>query len=468
MKPPTLPLLLRLGLLLLICAFGVVREITPLPALSPIIGMVFLVWFALAWRNLAYIGKLTAAIALGLATFVWWRGDFSSDLLARAIGRAAFFTWFLLAMDILRSAAMRSAMVLRSGQALVNQPPGRRYTMLTLGSHVLSMLLNMGALTLLGTMTRRSIEQQTKADTIQRSEIRLRRMTLGTARGFAAFTLWMPTSVTILVVLAAIPGLEWQEFALQGMATAATFMTLGWLIDRISHPAPKAQFDPAGSLAQAILALVPMTLLTFAILGVGVVLAQLSGLRLIAALLISLPSFGLGWVLVQYQRTDPAMALRLAARRIWRQVLPELTTLHNEIAILAAAGFISVLLPQQIDTAALGQLIAHTGMSTGLVLALLVWLVALGSIIGLNPIISVAVGLELLVRIPNFDASPRMLAMAGTTGWALTTGLSPLGASIRLTARCIGRSPVEIGLIWNRRFSLVAGCVVSAVLVLFA
>lgn len=468
MNPPAVALLFRLGLLLSVCAYALTAEVRPLPTLAAATGVTFLLWLALAWRRLAIIPRLTVAVALSLTAYIWWCGGFTGALLTRAIGRAAFFTWFLLAMDILRSAASRSEMVLSSGQALVHQPPGRRYIMLTLGSHLLAMLLNMGALTLLGTMTKRSIEQQSPADTARRNEIRLRRMILGTSRGFAAFTLWAPTSVTVLVMLAALPDLNWHQFALQGVMTAAAFMTLGWLVDRLSYPVLPAQPGPERSPARLVRALLPLSLLTVAILCAGLILAQVSGLRLIAALLISMPTFGLGWIIFQYNRAGPVLALRLGARRICRQVLPEATTLHNEIAIIASAGFIAVILPQLIDAAALGQLIIRTDLSGGLVLTLLVWVIALSSVIGLNPIITVSIGLELLSQVPGFDATPQMLALAGTMGWAMATGMSPLGASMRLTGRCIGRSPAEIGLVWNRRFTMVAGCAVSTFLILFA
>lgn len=46
----------------------------------------------------------------------------------------------------------------RGGEAVVNQPPGRRYTVLTIGGALFGVLLNLGTISLLGTMIREGVD----------------------------------------------------------------------------------------------------------------------------------------------------------------------------------------------------------------------------------------------------------------------------------------------------------------------
>ncbi|MGD9864554.1 MAG: hypothetical protein AB7S99_15215, partial [Pseudodonghicola sp.] len=360
------------------------------------------------------------------------------------------------------TAALQSRMVRACGRALVDQPPGRRYLMLTLGSHLFSLLLNLGAMTLLGAMIRSATAPATVDPRI--AEIRLRRTGLAIMRGFAAATLWLPTSITVQVVLAAIPGYGWQEFAAQGAATAACFLAVGWLLDRLGHPPPPP--GPAAAPIRAALArLAPMGLLTLGILIAVAGVAVLSGLRPIAALLCVVPCVGLGWMALQRRRAGPARVPLLWLRQLRRRVLPDLATLRSEVTILASAGIIAVLLPHQLDTRALAALVLENHLSATMLLVPLVWIVALTAPLGLSPIVTVAASLELLVHLPGVDIAPGALAFAGTVGWCLGTGLSPLGATVRIMARAIARPAAQIGPVWNRSFTLWIGLAATAVLI---
>ena len=167
----------------------------------------------------------------------------------------------------------------------------------------------------------------------------------------------------------------------------------------------------------------------------------------------------MSWIVVQYSRAGPLGALILGSRRIFGRLLPDLVTLRSEIAILSAAGFIAVILPHQIDTEALGFFVAGLGLTEGWLLMLLMWTVTLTAPLGLNPIISVAVSVEILAQLSGFDFNPFVLAFGGILAWGSATGVSPFGATMRITGRSVDRTPSEVGLVWNRTFTL---CVLSA------
>lgn len=452
----------RFVLLLAVCTHAVVKEIAPETATTPVAGAALLVWMLLDLRKMALVAQVTVLAALLLATIAWTNGTLNQRLLFTAIDRAAFFTWFILSMDLLRAAAFRSRMVREAGQALIEQPPGRRYLMLTLGGHFFALLMNLGSVTLLGTV---AASARASARDARIAEIRLRRMSLAITRGFAAGTLWLPTSITVQIVVAAIPGFHWQDIAIQGIATAAGFMAIGWLLDRLSYPAPSPG-PMADATGAPLTKLLPIVMLTAGILIAATALATLSGLRPIAALLCVVPCFGLGWIAIQKRAAGGATAARLWVRTMRRRVVPEIASLRSEVGILASAGFIAVLLPLQIDTVALAELIRDNHLGGPLLLIPLMWLLTAAAMLGLNPIVTVAACLEILVNLPGVALPAPALALAGTAAWCMATGVSPLGATLRIMGRCINRPPARIGLVWNRSYTIWIGVAASAALII--
>ncbi|WP_294221507.1 hypothetical protein [uncultured Shimia sp.] len=445
--------MLSATLLLMVSGFAIGAEFHSLQPAAPLAGAALLTVTVLQWRPMAGIARATVLAALLLGAYYYLRGTLTTDILHRAIQRSAFFTLFVIALDILRTAAMGSAMVLDSGKTIVSQPPGRRYAMISLGAHIFALLLSVGTINLLGTMNQRSIDASPTNDPAHIREIRLRRMTMALIRGFAAVTLWAPTTVTVVVVVSAVPNLDWYQFFPLGISTAAGFLLFGWILDRVSYRQPP-RAPATAPLGSILLSLIPLISLTFGVLLITIALAAATGIRPIAALLICVPLFGLCWIALQNRRAGPMGALILTKRRLHRQVLPDIVTARSEIAILASAGFIAVVLPTQIDTQALGLFIAGLGITEPWLLVLTMWLITFTAPIGLNPIITVSVSIEILARLSGFAFTPYALAFAGTAAWALSTGISPFGATIRLTARCINRPVLDVGMKWNLPFTL--------------
>lgn len=451
-SPETLRTWLSILLIGIVFAYGIAREFGLGDKVSFAVAVIFLIWVALEWRGLVLIARVTFLASAAFGLWVSYTGGLSPDVLQKAVGRSAFFTFFLMAMDMLRAAAMTSPMVLRTGRTVVDQPPGRRYAVMTLGAHVFSLLLNLGSVTLLATMTRRSIEADTQA-TAEVKEIRLRRMTLAVIRGFTSYTLWGPTAVTAIFVTSLIPGFDWVNYAPYGLAFAVFYMLSGWMFDRLFYPRGSPQ-TPVQPLMSILIALAPMTGLTLSILGVAVAFSSLANVRLVGALFMCLPIFAALWIAIQYRRGGPARALALTGRKLGRKILPDLTSLRSEITLLSSAAFIATVLPDQVNTEALAQSVAALGLTEGSLLALLTWIVALCAPIGLNPLITVAVGIEILLRLSGYEFAPHNLAIAGAIGWALASAGSPISASLRIVGRTINRSPVKIGFGWNLGFTL--------------
>ena len=441
------------SLLVIIFLAAVCREIGAGSWSIVISGTGWLIFIGLEWRQMAGVAKATFMVAIAIFAVLASQGQISLDLIEKAFVRATFFSFFVTSLDILRSAAQTSPMIRHCGKLIIDQPPGRRYAVLTYGGHMFGILLNMGALNLLGTMVRRSIDSD-QVDVEDRiREMRLQRMTMALMRGFCALPLWAPTSVAVVLVLTGLPDTTWFDVAPYAMTTAFIYISFGWFIDRLSFPRPRI-IQKAGSLRGVLYSLLPLLALNVVVLGTAFLLSWLSPLRLIGALLICVPIFGIGWLIIQRSSAGLPLAFRMTGRRLAYKVVPGLSDLRTEICVLASSAFISIVLLPQIDVTALSDLIMQNGLGAGAVLVMTLWFISIAGPLGFNPIISVSLAVETLASLPGLHISPVLILMTCTLAWALVTGVSPFSAAERLTSRCIRKSPFVIGPRWNMVFTL--------------
>ncbi|MGO1121081.1 hypothetical protein ACTL6U_20465 [Rhodovibrionaceae bacterium A322] len=455
------------AVLVVVVAMAVAMELGVSGGSTLLAGAGILTFMALEWRRMARVARVTFLVGMGLLAWLYLMDQMSVDLLVKAVNRSAFFVFFVVSLDVLRDAATLSPLIKRCGKMIIDQPPGRRYAVLTFGGHLFGLLLNVGTLNLLGAMVRRTVDtgQQGVEDRVR--QVRLKRMTLALLRGFCAITLWAPTSVTVVVVLSAIPDFDWYAFFPLGVLTSVVYVLLGWALDRLWFSRGQVPDQPE-SLRRVIRSLFPLFLLNCFVLGTTIVVSELFGLRMIGALLICVPVIGAGWIIFEYRRAGGLKTLGLARRRITHHLVPGLCDLRSEIGILAAAGFMSVLILSMVDIQYLSQMTAQLGLTQGMILVAALWSILALGVVGFNPIITVAVAVGIVGSLTSLDMNPHLLALTGTMGWALVTGYSPFAAANRLVSRCVRHSPVEVGMRWNAPFILLVLLLTSAVLLIFS
>ena len=122
--------------------------------------------------------------------------------------------------------------------------------------------------------------------------------------------------------------------------------------------------------------------------------------------------------------------------------------------IFASSGFLGMILLPQIDVEFLSIMVSHYGLTAGWLLVLASWGIIIPALVGLNPLVTAILVLEILPRLSGVVFEPTYIAFMITFTWAGVVGLSPLATSVRMTARCINGDPFQIGMVWNRVFSL--------------
>tara|TARA_R110002111_G_scaffold262175_1_gene337268 strand:- start:22012 stop:23286 length:1275 start_codon:yes stop_codon:yes gene_type:complete len=422
-----------------------------------------LLFLALQWRQIYRTFQFFVLLAVGLALALWFMDYVTLAELATAIDRAAFFTFFLTSLAVLREAAGSSPLVRRCGTVMVNQPPGRRYLLMSVGSHLFSVMLNIGALNVLGTMVKRAINYGDTEEQRRIANIRSRRMLTAVLRGFSGIPLWSPTSVTMLLVMSAIPSLQWERYAPVGLLLAGLFILWGALLDRISYP--QRAVTPGAN--HRLHYLIPLVLLVAVIPSSASVVSAITGLKLFSALLICVPFIGVIWISYQYRRAKPRLNAALIVRRISRSFPVTFTNQRNEVALFTSSGFIGVILIPLVDPVWINDWLQHANIGDAWLMIMISLTILLSSLIAINPMITVTLILGVLQELPNLTISPTIQVAVISLTWAVFSGMSPFTAALRFISSFSNVSPVVFGLVWNGVFNLTVLLTLYAMLLIY-
>ncbi|WP_166261989.1 hypothetical protein [Marinobacter salicampi] len=435
--------------LLTACFCAVAREFSDWLLFSPLAGGALVLFAVLQWAGISLTYRIFAILAPALGLSLWLNSAVSTEVLADAVDRAAFFTLFLTSLAVLRESAKTSPLVQRCGKVLVNQPPGRRYLLMSFGSHLFGVMLNIGALNVLGTMVRRAIRPAADPESQRIGGIRRKRMLTATLRGFCGVPLWAPTSVTMLLVLSGIPELSWEQYAPLGLLWTVLFIAWGAVLDRFAYKRPKVQYVTGGNLVY----LIPLVALVALIPSLAFIISEITGLALFSALLMCAPVIGLVWIWVQYKGKPTRIKTGLLLRRMGRSFPETFTNQRNEVVLFASSGFIGVVLIPLIDPVAASELLVQANISNATLMVFISLVMLAFAFVGINAIITVTLILGALQQLPDLNIQPQVQASVIAITWAVFAGASPFTASLRFISGFSGISPLRFGIQWNGWFS---------------
>ena len=273
-------LTLCVSLLVLVRELGLSESLSPL-MYALLLLLVLLLSFHVAMSRRVFV---LVALLLSLMNIVWnehWQATLES-----ALFNACFITAFFSALTTLKFVAASSPAIRRCGQFLSQQPPGRRYLALSIGGQLFGLLLNYGAIQLLGAMSLANVSREPN-DEIRRH--RTRRILLAIQRGFISILPWSPFSFAILISTTLVPGASWTQAALPGLVNGTILVSLGWLLDqlfkpKLSVPVPTRPTDQGSW--WSLLPLLFLLLLLALILGVS---HLLTGVRVLVLVMLVTP-----------------------------------------------------------------------------------------------------------------------------------------------------------------------------------
>nr|WP_304363710.1 hypothetical protein [Jiella sp. LLJ827] len=406
------------------------------------------------WSRKLFVGIGIALSVLSIVFLEDWPA-----VIEKGLAQGAFIAAFFIALASLRNPASVSPAIARCGTFLATQRPGKRYAALTIGGHLFALILNYGAITLLGGLTESIAGREPNAEV---REIRNRRMLLAIQRGFCASLCWSPLAFATAITTSLVAGSSWSGLAPFALFIAAVMTFIGWLLDtlykpKLTGPAPSRQ-APVGSLRD----LAPLLLL-LVILFVGVgTLEILTGLRIIAVVMLFVPLISIAWIAIESEYAGETLT------RLKRLAFVEFPSYRSEILLLVMAGFIGAVGGALLQPVMAGQALDPSTLPVWLVLVAPIWIIPLLGQLGMNPILSVSMLLPLLPPAAALGIDPNVLVVAITSGWSLAGATSPFTATTLLIGRLGHTSAVRVGLVWNRTFTLITAAVMSAIILVFA
>jgi hypothetical protein len=407
------------------------------------------------WKNLDFTAKIIGMVAIGLTLALLSLSLISFYQLAMLCNSVAFFAFFLIALSLLKEAALTSNSVNLTGLALLQQRPVRRYALLTFTSHLLGILMSVGAINLLGTMIQRSLYDNRDTVDARINNARQRRMMLAVLRGFCTIPLWAPTTVTITLLVTTIPELKWIDIIPYGLYLTLALLLFGIWLDHIQAPKYLSHLVPIISNDLSDLKV------SFPIIVVVSTLAMVSGLlifttslRPISAVLVSATIVSTAWIFTQYHRQhNKKSALQLTVKRFANEIFLKLPLQRSEIVFFAGSVLIGRLLLTVLNLEWIAQQLSHMNISAALILILASWVIFFAAMLFINPIISVTLIAGALSQLPVVANMPVTIALVMMVTWAVVIGSSPTTTSVRIGAKLTGISPFQLGIKWNGLYS---------------
>ncbi len=371
-----------------------------------------------------------------------------------SLDQAAFMMAFILLLGLLYEAAVNSPAITECGRYITRQPPGRRFVSLYLGTGLMSVLFNLGVISLLTPLIQSGVRTANPGDPL--NPIRERRQLVAVQRGFAWGIIWSPTALAPLTILDLVPGIDRSRWILVGFIIASIAMVIGWLEDylRYRHITRARKTPRPAPPALPRSALLRFTAAFFWLLSLTLWFSYTSNDTVVFGLLLACPFMMLGWLLAQ--QGFVAGAVSRATKQVRVVVFEKLPYAAPVSITLACSGFIgraaAALVPAD-------QLIAAAGIDlfpNYVFLSLLPLVITLLSFMALSPIVtSVFLG-SVLGSLEVLPIDATLLAISISCGWALAMTVSPFVTLVLVMVRASGHTGITLSLKWNFGFTMVS------------
>lgn len=413
------------------------------------VDIALLVYLLFQLPTLKWLPALSLGCALILLVLTLGRGPLGWAAAHEGLQRASYVAGVLSVMGLMVEAARTSPLVRRVGLTIISQSRAQRYLSLAAGSHLLSIVLNIGTLNLLAEIMRRA-SGQTDAATASRTA---RETSQAIMRGFNSMPIWSPLAIGFAVTASSIQGLDWQTLLPWGVFVALSFLLVGWLLDGVdwsSTASPDADRLPGDWAAVR-----GFLLLISAVLLAATTLAQLTGTAVTIGTIAVVPVTAVLWLQHQFRRAG-GRRLQLTWRRLRRQVPRVLPQTRTEICMVGGGALLGTLLGHLLHLEHLLPVWLPAGFPPLLLAAMLLVFILLLAQSGLGAIVGISIIASALPDPRVLGLEPLALATIYLTSWGIAAGITPSGATVSIMAR-VTRTPAStVARDWNGRYTLVA------------
>lgn len=409
-------------------------------------------------------------VAALLSAAVLWKLPGEWDVIRRSFDQSGFLIAFILVLKLLEKGATTSRAILACGHYMTQQPPGRRYAALTLGAHVLGVIVNLGTVSLLAPLVLRGVWHEDPRDPADEIGMaKERRQLCALLRGFAWMVIWAPTAIAPAVLFTLIPGIDHVRVILLGIMVAVIMLIVGWIEDRIRWRPFRRRLIAEGRLPAHLPEPFPgrdfLSLLAVCLVFAGLTMlcSRLGDVAIVPGLMLAAPVVAFGWVLSQ--NLDAGLPAALAAtRRRAGEMAGEALPQSAPIAMtLGMSAYIGVAAAALVPAAELAEAVGIDRLPQWLFLAALPVLLVMVGHLAVSPIMMAVFFGSILGAVPHLPADPTLVALALSCGWALSMTATPFASVVLLTAQATGIPTTTLTWRWNWAFALAAEAVLALV-----
>ncbi len=431
-------------------AFGIIHGLAGVAYFAPIATALIVAFLVLEIRHTPLPQSTVGLGLIAAGGFSIYASGSDLALLIDGFARSKTFLMLFFAVTWLRIPASDSPAIRSARRMIINQPPGKRFLYLAAGVHILGAVLNLAGLSLLSAMVER-----------QRDPLLRRRMLTALMVGFISASSWSPFYVSMVVVLLAIPSLQWLDVIGWGLVLGILAIVIGWIYDRLAWrqaSAASAPIKPAPMGAAERLRVAGI-LLSLIFLVIGFV--ELVGVTIPIALALIAPPYAIMWF--ASNATNGATPWHRAATvigTVWA-VIPGL---RNETFVFVGATVfgvgVSTLIPEADLTLWLDTYLPYVDLR----IALLMYGMLVMGALGMHAVIGVILVGEVLP--PDVMGVPDWILGISLLGiWGLSTLVNPYSGTTLYLARASGVSAFTIAWRWHPVVALTLVTLTLAVIV---
>ncbi len=431
-------------------------------ATRPVVLLLMVAWLSVVFPRTRATERAFLAGALASAVAVVALASDWPAILWSGLDRAAEFVALMTSLGLLRDAARTSRAVRRAGNWLIRQSPSWRFLAIALGGHCFGIALNMGAVTLLATLIKRSNTLEAAGGDREVVAIREERMNVALLQGFFSMLVWSPMAISIAFTLSMIRQVTWFEIGPPALGIAILFLAIGWAVDRIKWPPSRRRSIPRTGPSPPASDVLPMAGIIVGLVASVLGAKAAFGFGMIEAIAWFAGLFALGWLFVQYGRAGAGAASAATARRLRVHLHRFVPEARGEQIVLGAASFLGVTLATLLQGLGASALL-DAWQPSGLVLTLaIVLFIIVGSQFGVVAMVTSAIAGGAVLGMRQAPLTPFELVLSLQVGWALSATLSAYSGGTMLMARIMERDP-SIFRRWNLPWAAVCFAVFGAI-----
>ena len=426
--------------------------------------------FVVAWQHLKLREAYLFGVSIVLAIIAFLTLDDAFEWTIEGLSRGAYLGSFILLMALLREGALTSRSVIDLGRFLTFQPPQRRFVAVFSGAHVLSAMINLGALSLFAPIVQKGVRADFApgAPLDEVATIRERRQLIAILRGFSWFLVWAPTAVTQAVMPTLMAGIDAVKLIGLGLQLALLMLILSWCDDWLRWRSTGRRIRQSGALQTNKTPPFPQRaarnfgIVCGLLFALSISFSQLSANTIVTGVMAAAPVVTLIWVLIQQ---TPGTRIKDTGKRFEEITFSAMPAYIREMVFVACAGFIGTIGAQLVPIDDIAQTIGLDTAPGWLVLWSISVSVWVAGQIGLSPITMAVFLGSIIAQIPVLPVDITHAALAIAAGTAISTGGAPFSAGALMLSRATGHTPLTLTWRWNGQYTFMCMAVLALVYV---